>query len=155
VLYTIILADNNGVKNMSDEKKKLALVVKNGTLDSLYCAMILSSTATAMGWEAHLYFTFWGLNSLMKGAMEKLGLPATYKNLEEPLRTKLKEMKYPTPLQMLRNVKETGLGHFYACSPTMAMFNVKKEDLIPEVDEVLGAAGFLDLAANSDVTLFI
>jgi len=35
------------------------------------------------------------------------------------------------------------------------MFNIKKEDLIPEVDEMAGATTFLDVAANADVTLFI
>ena len=64
------------------------------------------------------------------------------------LKSKLKDMDYPTPLQMLKNVKGTGLAHFYACSPTMAMFNIKKEDLIPEVDKILGAAAFLDLASK-------
>jgi hypothetical protein len=68
--------------NLMSEKKKLALIVHSGTLDKLYCAFILGSTATTMGWEAHLYFTFWGLGALVKGAMEKVGLPSDYKNME-------------------------------------------------------------------------
>jgi peroxiredoxin family protein len=37
----------------------------------------------------------------------------------------------------------------------MEMFSVKKEDLIPEVDEMVGAATFLNIAAGADVTLFV
>jgi len=32
---------------------------------------------------------------------------------------------------------------------------VKKEDLIPEVDEIAGASTFLDLASDADITLLI
>ena len=137
------------------DKKKLAIVVQGGTLDKLYCAFILSSTAVAMDMEAHLYFTFWGLNMLVKGAMEKAGLPATYKHLEQQMRNNLAKMKYPTPYEMLKRIKQSGLCKIYACSPTMEMFGVKRETLIPEVDEIAGAAAFLEIAATSDVTLFI
>jgi len=140
---------------MSEKKKKLAIIVHSGTLDKLYCAFILGSTATSMDIEAHLYFTFWGLTMLKKGALEKAGLPATYKHMEEQLKKKLGEMNYPTPYDLLKRMKASGLLKIYACSPTMEMFGVKKEDLIPEVDQIAGAAAFLDLASDADITLLI
>ncbi|UCE96493.1 MAG: DsrE/DsrF/DrsH-like family protein [Candidatus Bathyarchaeota archaeon] len=138
-----------------NERKKLAVVVQGGTIDKLYCAFILASTAVATDMEAHLYFTFWGLQMLVKGAMENAGLPATYKHLEETMRKNLKAMNYPTPYEMLKRLKQSSLFKMYACSPTMKMFGVKQEDLIPEVEEIVGAATFLDIASNADVTLFI
>lgn len=140
---------------MPEKRKKLALIVHSGTLDKLYCAFILGSTATSMGWEAHLYFTFWGLQSIVKGAMEKAVLPNDYKQMEEPMRERLKKMKYPTPYELLKRMKTSGLLKIYACTPTMEMFSIKKEDLIPEVDEQAGAATFLNVAANADVTLLV
>jgi peroxiredoxin family protein len=137
------------------KRRKLAMVVQGGTIDKLYCAFILASTAVATDMEAHLYFTFWGLQMLVKGAMEKTGLPATYKHLEETMRQNLKRMSYPTPYEMLKRLKQSKLFKMYACSPTMEMFGVKREDLIPEVEEIVGAATFLDIASNADVTLFI
>jgi len=136
-------------------KKKLAMIVHSGTLDRLYCAFILGSTATAMDTEVHLYFTFWGLNVLVKGGIEKAGLPATYKHFEGQLKKKLEAMKYPTLYELLKRMKATGLLKIYACSPTMAMFDVKKEDLIPEVDEIAGAAAFLEAASDADITLLV
>jgi peroxiredoxin family protein len=140
---------------MSEDRKKLAIVVQAGTLDKLYCAFIMGSTAVAMDMEAHFYFTFWGLNMLVKGAMEKAGLPATYNHLEEQMRQNLQKMNYPTPYEMLKRMKQSGLLKIYACSPTMQMFGVKRESLIPEVDEIAGAAAFLEIAAEADITLFI
>ncbi|MBA7502228.1 Sulfur carrier protein DsrE2 [subsurface metagenome] len=137
------------------EKRKLAIIVHSGTLDRLYCAFTLGSTATAMDMETHLYFTFWGLNMLVKGALEKAGLPANYKHMEEQLKKRLGEMKYPTPYELLKRMKASGLLKIYACSPTMEMFGIKKEDLIPEVDEIAGAAAFLDIASDADITLLI
>ena len=137
------------------EKKKLALIVHTGTLDKLYCAFILGSTATTMGWEAHLYFTFWGLHALVKGAMEKAGLPSDYKQMEKPMREKLKQMKYPTPYELLKRMESSGLLKIYACTPSMEMFGIKREELIPEVDEMAGAATFLNIAADADVTLLV
>jgi peroxiredoxin family protein len=137
------------------KRRKLAIVVQGGTIDKLYCAFILASTAVATDMEAHLYFTFWGLQMLVKGAMDKAGLPATYKHLEKKMGENLKRMNYPTPYEMLKRLKQSNLFKMYACSPTMEMFGVKKEDLIPEVEEIVGAATFLEIASTSDVTLFI
>jgi peroxiredoxin family protein len=137
------------------EKKKLALIVEGGTLDKLYCAFILGSTATSMNWEAHLYFTFFGLQAIVKGAMEKAVLPSDYSKMEKQMRESLKAMKYPSPYDMLKRMKSSGLLKIYACTPTMQMFGIKREDLIPEVDEMVGASTFLTIAAEADVTLFI
>ncbi|MCK5631936.1 DsrE/DsrF/DrsH-like family protein [Candidatus Bathyarchaeota archaeon] len=137
------------------KNRKLVIAVQGGTIDKLYSAFILASTAVAMDMEAHLYFTFWGLQMLVKGAMEKAGLPATYKHLEGKMRENLKRMNYPTPYEMVKRLKQSSLFKMYACSPTMEMFGVKREDLIPEVEEICGAATFLEIAADAETTLFI
>ncbi|MGQ9565547.1 MAG: DsrE/DsrF/DrsH-like family protein [Candidatus Bathyarchaeales archaeon] len=137
------------------KRRKLAMIVHSGTLDKLYSVFILGSTAVSQDIEVHLYFTFWGLNALVKGGLEKAGLPADYKQMEEAMREKLKEMKYPTPYDMLKRMKASGLLKIYACSPTMEMFGVKRENLIPEVDEIAGASAFLDVALDADITLLV
>jgi peroxiredoxin family protein len=37
----------------------------------------------------------------------------------------------------------------------MEMFGVKREELIPEVDEMAGATTFLNVAQDADVTLLV
>jgi len=140
---------------MSEKRKKLAIIVQGGTLDKLYCVFILGSTAVSMDMEVHLYFTFRGLNALVKGGMDKAGLPSDYKHMEEPMKEAIKRMKYPSPYEMLKRMKASGLLTIYACTPTMEMFGIKKESLIPEVDKLAGASTFLDVAPDADITLFI
>lgn len=86
--------------------------------------------------------------------MDKATLSGDHKHLEETMRKNLEKMNYPTPYQMLKRLKQSKLFKIYACTPTMQMFGTKKEDLIPECDSMVGAATFLDIAADS-VTLFI
>ncbi len=140
---------------MPEKRKKFALIVHSGTLDKLFCAFILGSTAVSMDMEVHLYFTFWGLNALVKGGLDTAGLPSDYKNMEEPMKEALKRMKYPTPYEMLKRMKASGLLTIYACTPTMEMFGIKKENLIPEVDKLAGASTFLDVASDAEITLLV
>jgi peroxiredoxin family protein len=87
--------------------------------------------------------------------MDRTGLPTSYKHLEEHLQKKLEEMDYLTPYEMLKRMKASGKLTLYACTPTMKMLDIKKEDLIPEVDTLAGASTFLDIAAEADITLKI
>lgn len=44
----------------------LAIIVTKGSLDMAYPPFILASTAAALGWNSHLFFTFYGLDLLKK-----------------------------------------------------------------------------------------
>ncbi|MGD8842652.1 MAG: DsrE/DsrF/DrsH-like family protein, partial [Gammaproteobacteria bacterium] len=58
---------------------RLSIMVTKGTLDWAYPAFILGSTAAAMGWNASLFFTFYGLALLKKDLrphISPLGNPA-------------------------------------------------------------------------------
>jgi len=74
---------------------------------------------------------------------------------DENKKKRLGEMKYPTAYDMLKRMKATGLLKIYACSPTMEMFGVKKEDLTPEVDQIAGVAAFLGLASTAETTILV
>jgi len=61
----------------------------------------------------------------------------------------------PSWLEVLKQGKRTGRLKVYACSTTMNLLNVKTEDLVEYVDEVVGASSFLGKAKDSDINLFI
>jgi peroxiredoxin family protein len=71
------------------------------------------------------------------------------------MKDKIKKVGTPTLTELLAMCRSTENVKIYACSTTMAIMDVKREDLIPEVDEVVGAATFLDIAMDADVQLFI
>ncbi|MGD0805597.1 MAG: DsrE/DsrF/DrsH-like family protein [Candidatus Bathyarchaeia archaeon] len=142
---------------MSEVKKpkKMAIIVHSGSLDKLYPVFMLSSTGAAMDVETHLFFTFWGLNALKKGGLESAGLPGLMTIDTGMMKERIKNAKVPSLTELLKMCRQMGNVKIYACSTTMEMMGVKKEELIPEVDDIVGAASFLSIALDSDVQLFI
>ncbi len=70
------------------------------------------------------------------------------------MRKLMKAANMPTLDELLKTAKEMGVK-FVACSTTLGVMGIEKKDLIPEVDEVAGAATFVSLAKESKISLFI
>ena len=55
------------LKELQESKTpSLAIIATKGTLDWAYPPFILASTASALGWDVSVFFTFYGLNLLRK-----------------------------------------------------------------------------------------
>ena len=137
------------------EKMKHAYVVHSGTLDKLYPGLMLASTGGAMDAEVHLFFTFWGLDAVKKGGLDKAKLPGIMSVGTGMMKGKIKKVGVPSLPELLKMCRDTENVKIYACCTTMAMMDVKEEELIDEVDEIVGAATFLDLAMDANVQMFI
>jgi len=137
------------------EKMKHAYVVHSGTLDKLYPVFMLASTGGAMDAEVHLFFTFLGLDAVKKGGLDKAKLPGIMSVGTGMMKGKIKKVGVPSLPELLKMCRDTENVKIYACSTTMAMMDVKEEELIDEVDEIVGAATFLDLAMDANVQMFI
>jgi len=165
------LRNQSEVKIMSESKKRLLIVCSKGTLDMAFPPFMLATTGAAMGMDAHLYFTFWGMDIITKKKFDKLKLsPVGNPSLPMPnilgmlpgmtamatkmMKGKMKKAKMPSIEELIKTAKELGVK-FHACTPTMQLSGVTKDDLIPEVDDMIGAATFLELAKDATVTLFI
>ena len=130
-------------------KKSLVIVVSKGGADMAYPSLILATTARALGMDAHLYFTFWGMQLLTSEGRKKS------MDVFSPEMQKAIGAKFPTVEQFMQQAKQAGV-HIHACSPTMDMFGMTKESLVNEVDDVIGASTYLELASRPDaLTLFI
>jgi peroxiredoxin family protein len=70
------------------------------------------------------------------------------------MKRKMKATNMPTIDHLIKMAKQAGVI-FHACSPTMKLTGVTKDDLIPECNDIIGAATFIDLAGEAEVTLFI
>lgn len=156
---------------MSEKRNKLVIVCSKGSLDMAYPPLMLATTGAAMGMEVHLYFTFWGVNMITKKTVDSLKispvgnpalpmpnilgmLPGMTSMLTSMMQKKMDKIKMPSIPEMIKTAKESGVK-FHACSPTLNMMGLKREDLIPEVDDIIGAATYLDLASEDAITLFI
>lgn len=134
-----------------DGTKKLAIVVSEGTFDKGMMAMMIGNTAAAMGMEVHIFFTFFGLNLLKKGANPKL--PGMYRLFTGMFVKRMAKGGVEDFGGQLSTARELGVN-LYACSTTMALMNVTQEKMVEGV-KVLGASGFLNIAADTDMQYFI
>ncbi len=152
------------------DAKRLAIIVSHGTLDAAYPPFILATTAAAMDMETAIFFTFYGLGILKKGALERLqvaplanpAMPVPVPNVVGVLpgmtamaTTLMKGMMAKAHMAKLRDLveaaRESGV-RLIACNTTMDVMGVRKEDLIDGV-EIGGAATFLEFASQNAITL--
>jgi peroxiredoxin family protein len=153
--------------------RRLALVASKGTLDGAYPPLILATTAASLGWEAGVYFTFYGLDIINERRLAKLkvaplgnpagpvhympnvlgALPGATAAATSMMKKWMDDASLPTVPEFIDMAREQGV-RFFACSTTMGVMGVAPDDLIKGAD-IAGAAAFLDYAADADVQLFI
>ncbi len=136
---------------------KATIVVHSGDMDKLYSALIIATGALSMGMEASLYFTFWGLERLVAGKLEKgplskmhlLGLGKWM------VRRRMKAANVVSLERLLQDFKELG-GKIIACEMTMEIMGIRREDLREDLIDEYGAVGaYIQEARESNITLFI
>lgn len=152
--------------------KKLAIIASKGTLDGAYPPFLLASTAAALGFEAKIFFTFYGLQLLKKDLSLKvspLGNPAMPMPVPVPsliqvipgmetfatwmMKRKLKS-KGVASVEELRSICLESEVELIACQMTVDLFDFKHEDFIDGISSG-GAATFLEFASDADITLYI
>lgn len=148
----------------------MCIILSKGSLDMVYPAFMIGTTAATMGTEVHIFFTFWGLGVLNKKKVGSLKvspvgnpgipmpniigmLPGMTAMATRMMKGKIKETKTPTVPEMVTTAKELGVK-LHACSTSMEFLGVNKDDLIPETDDIIGASTFLKLSEGGQ-TLFI
>jgi peroxiredoxin family protein len=139
------------------EREKITIIVHSGDFDKMYSAFIVGNGALAMGMEASMYFTFWGLSRLKKGKlasgplskMHMLGLGKLM------VRSRMRKQNVRPLEQMAQDFKDLG-GKIFACDMTMDIMGIKAEQLEQElIEEYCSVGTYIREARESTVTLFI
>lgn len=94
----------------------------------------LATTAAMLEFEATVVFTITATSILKKGVAENLRVKEGGQNL----------------LFFIRQAKENGVK-LIVCAPSLDLNDMTQDDLIPEVDEIIGGAALNDMAADADV----
>jgi len=136
---------------------KTTIVVHSGDMDKVISALIIANGSLSMGMDATLYFTFWGLNRLKKGGLEKG--PLSKMNMlglgRSIVKGRMAKANVASMERLMADFKELG-GKIIACEMTMDVMGIKKEDLRLELIDEFGAVGtYVNEARKSDITLFI
>lgn len=136
---------------------KAVIVVHSGDLDKIYSALIIGNGALAMGMEASMYFTFWGLQRLKKdglgkGPLSKMNMLGLGKWM---VNRRMKQANVASLERLMEDYKELG-GRIMACEMTMEIMGIKKEELHEEWIDDYGAVGtYVNEAKDASITLFI
>jgi len=137
--------------------ERVTIILHSGDMDRVYSALIIGNGALAMGMEVSIYFTFWGLQRLQKGGLEKgplskmhmLGLGKWM------IGQRMKKANVASLEKLMTDYKDLG-GKVIACEMTMEIMGLKQEDLRQDWIDEYGAVGtYIQEARQSAVTLFI
>ncbi|MFC1899399.1 DsrE/DsrF/DrsH-like family protein [Chloroflexota bacterium] len=136
---------------------KATIIVHSGDMDKLYSALIIANGALSMGMEASLFFTFWGLQRLKKGGLEKG--PLSKMNMfgigKWMVERKMKKIGVASLERLLKDYKELG-GKILACDMTMEIMGIKQKDLREDlITEYCAVGTYINEAMESTLTLFI
>jgi peroxiredoxin family protein len=163
-------------ENGRNGNRKMAIVCWSSDLDRVWPVLILATTGAASGLEVNLFFTFWGLRVLQKndkritgenwmqkgesfmdrGGTDHLKLGKMHMGGAGTTMIKKLAARYnvASPTELLEMAKDLGV-RLFPCQMTMELYGLSKDDFIDGLETPLGAASFIDMAAESDITLFI
>ena len=117
--------------------KRLVIVMantdpRNG--EELGAPIFQASVAAAMEYEVEVVCTATAGRLMRKGVAEKL---------------RVKEGSPKTVYDFIKDAHEAG-AKFYCCSPNLDLFDMTKEDLIPECEGVIGGAYLIEAVMEDD-----
>jgi peroxiredoxin family protein len=153
---------------------KVTLLVFSGELDKVLAGLMIGTTASSLGMDVTIFFTFWGLNVLkekrtysgkhVKERMIDMMTPAGPGSMgvsqlnmlgagRAMFKQMMKEKEIVSADELLNIARESGVK-LVACSMTMQVMGIRKQELMSGI-EVAGAASYLMDASRSGCTLFI
>ncbi len=135
---------------------QMAIVLTESADDKLLPFATLVSGAVAMGFRVDVLASYWGLMAFRaKSKGDRATVSPGHGTEGERLEEALREKKAPSWRSILEMAKSLGDLHIYACSQSMEVLGLAKDELDPLVDGVTGVATFVDRTRSANVTYFI
>ncbi len=154
----------------------MTIIVFSGEMDKVLSAFNLAIGGATAGMDVTMFFTFWGLNVVKKneGSIKSKGIMRKMLNMMNrggakrlPLskfhmmgmgkwmmQKLMQDIHSPPVEELMATAKEFGVK-FIACTTTIGMMGLSKNDFISEVDSFAGVATYMAIAKESKVNLFI
>jgi len=160
--------------------KRVSIIVAHGGLDEVYPALIMANGARMEGIEASLFFTFFGLNALIKKTMKNLkiatvgnaalnmampmmkfpitapfptlmgAIPGVSSMATWMMKKEMEQLDIPPVDEFLEMISDAG-GEIYACKLAMDMFKLTRDDLCDQVQAVLTVGEFYEKSAGAQI----
>ena len=161
------------------ETRKVAFICSKGDLDMAYPALIMGWAALGNGIDVTIFFTFWGMdmirksrvdnlqiapvaNTSMKMSMmgvksDNLGIPNIMGMLPgmtafatKLMKDKMADLQVPPVSEYLQMLVDGG-AKLYACKMSVDMMDLKKEDFVDGVIDIVTASDFMDMTEGAQI----
>lgn len=154
------------------DKEKYSIIVFSGEFDKAIAAFTIATGAAATNRKVTMFFTFWGLNILKKkhgrsavgrGFLARLfnllmggrrNLPLSRFNfggISPRLMTgMMKKHNVATLQELIESAHLLGIK-LIACEMAMNILEIERDDLVEQVQEVIGVSTFLDYSQDAKI----
>jgi peroxiredoxin family protein len=127
----------------------------------------MANGARAEGIEANLFFTFFGMEAILKRRQSHIkvatvgnpgmhmvtmvgGLPGMSALATHMMEHKMDKLDIPPIPEFVEMIADTGCG-MYACMASVELFGLSKDDFIDQVQEVITVGDFYAKAAGGEI----
>ena len=152
---------------MSDQIEKVSIIISKGSLEGVYPALIMANGARMEGIEAHVFFTFFGLEAIRKDRQARIkvaavgnpgmhiptllgALPGVSALATRMMQRQMEKLDIPPIPEFVEMISDSGAG-LYACKATVDMFKLTQGDFVDHLDKVLTVGEFYELAAGGEI----
>src|SRR5688572_9284494 len=152
---------------MGDIIEKVSIIISKGSLEGIYPGLIMANGARAEGIEANLFFTFFGLDAILKARHEHIkvatvgnpglhlatwlgGFPGMSGVMTHYMTNKMDKLDIPSIPEFIEMIADTGAG-LYACKASVDLFGLEKNDLIPQVADIITVGEFYEKAVGGQI----
>lgn len=153
---------------MAEEKiKKVSIIISKGSLEGVYPGLIMANGARMEGIETNVFFTFFGLEAIIKKKMDKLKvatvgnpamhipsllgiLPGMSAFATKMMKKEMEKLDIPPVSEFIEMIHDAG-GKLYACKATVDMFHLTKDDFCEQVEDVINVGKFYEIAAGGQI----
>ncbi|QWF77973.1 DsrE/DsrF/DrsH-like family protein [Amycolatopsis sp. CA-230715] len=147
--------------------EKVSIIISKGSLEAVYPGLIMANGARAEGIEANLFFTFFGLDAVHRKHHDHIrlatvgnpglhlptlagALPGVSAAMTAYLAKKMAKLDIPPIPEFIEMISDTGAG-LYACKASVDLFELAKDDLIEQVQDIITVGEFYDKADGGQI----
>jgi peroxiredoxin family protein len=150
--------------------KKVLIIVAKGSIEDIYAGLVMANGAVMEGIETKLFFTFFGLDAVIKKRQNKaktatvgnpamrmpgglpfptlLGmLPGVEAGVSAMMKSQMLALDVP-PVDEFIEMIVAGGGELYACKLAYDMFKLKREDLDENVLDVITVGQLYEMSGG-------
>ncbi|MBI5701468.1 DsrE/DsrF/DrsH-like family protein [Candidatus Saganbacteria bacterium] len=120
-----------------------AFIIKGGYFEDMLYAFNFASILAVSHKKVRILFVGWAASKLKKGNLDKIDIPSSLHDQKSFFVDQLKKHKTHNLEDLLKLVKSAGDVKIYICSLAASVWGVTRENMIPEVDDLMGSPNFL------------